>query len=185
MILLQPKALKKKKSYFWPQIFTLFKKKKKYIGKNILISMGAIDSNNITLKALKILIELIEKKEQMLENYKVIIVVGKFYKNFVSLKNTISKYEKVSLFNNIKDMSKIYKKTYIAIGAPGFSQIERLEYGIPSLLIAQNNLHKSLLREWQKSGCAISSSIINKNKFINDLKNLLESSKQINKIKKK
>ena len=66
----------------------------------------------------------------------------------------------------------------------GFHKFRRLEYGIPSLLIAQNNLHKSLLREWQKSGCAISSSIINKNKFINNLKNLLESKKQINKMKK-
>ena len=43
----------------------------------------------------------------MLENYKVIVVVGKFYKNFFSLKNTISKYEKISLLHNIQDMSKI------------------------------------------------------------------------------
>ena len=71
----------------------------------------------------------------MLENYKVIVVVGKFYKIF-SLKNTISKYEKVSLLHNIQDMSKIYKKT--AIGAPGFHKLKdwSMEF---NLLIAQNN----------------------------------------------
>ena len=55
----------------------------------------------------------------------------------------------------IKQESLFYKKCEFALGSPGFSQVERLEYKIPTILIAQNTTQKKLLQHWQKSGCAL------------------------------
>ena len=52
-------------------------------------------------------------------------------------------------------MEELYKKSSFAIGAPGFSQLERIEYKIPSILIAQNKTQKKLLKYWVASGCAL------------------------------
>ncbi|MBT3938533.1 MAG: hypothetical protein HOF44_02355, partial [Pelagibacterales bacterium] len=45
----------------------------------------------------------------------------------------------------------------IAIGAPGLSHMERLYFGIPTILIAQNNIHESIIDKWVNIGCALKS----------------------------
>ena len=55
---------------------------------------------------------------------------------------------------NLNSLDKIYIDSDFAIGAPGFSQVERVEYGIPTILIAQNQTQK-LLTAWKESGCAL------------------------------
>ena len=54
-------------------------------------------------------------------------------------------------------MSKIYNNSSIAIGAPGLSHMERLYFGIPTILIPQNDIHTSIVDKWVDIGCAIKS----------------------------
>jgi len=55
----------------------------------------------------------------------------------------------------VKDMNLIYNINDIAVGAPGLSQFERAYKGLPSVIISQNNMHKDILNNWIRLGCAI------------------------------
>ena len=125
--------------------------KKKYI----LVSFGNVDSKCITEKVINVFQELITNGNLNEQEYTVNIVLGKYKKNVNAIKKTISSNKNFILFENLFNLDALYKKSDFAIGAPGFSQIERAEYIIPTILIAQNNIQKKLLSGWKKSGCAL------------------------------
>ena len=67
-----------------------------------------------------------------------------------------------------------------AIGAPGISQIERMYLGLPSILIAQNNIQKPIINNLKKNKLSIN---INGN-IKNVVKNLISVNKdELNYIK--
>ena len=100
----------------------------------------------------------------------------------LSLINLVNIYT-CSISDNLDKLDALYKITSFAIGAPGFSQLERIEYGIPTILLSQNSIQSNLLRYWRDSNCCL----IAKNAE-NDLKSkillLVKSKEAINKIKK-
>ena len=131
------------------------KKQNKFNIKNILISFGNVDSNSITEKVIKAIIEIMQENVIKKNEYKIYIILGKYKKNAHLITKMVSKQSNFIIFKNPIDMSLFYKKCEFAVGSPGFSQIERLEYKIPTILIAQNTTQKKLLQHWQKSGCAL------------------------------
>lgn len=117
---------------------------------NILISMGAYDSKGITLKVIKA----IEKLSLKL-NYNVTIVIGEKSPIINDIKSLIYNLKQYKLLIAVNDMNYIYDNSDVAIGAPGLSQFERAYKGLPTILIAQNNIHKDILKNWVNLGCAI------------------------------
>ena len=52
-------------------------------------------------------------------------------------------------------MLKLYEKTFFALGAPGIGHLERLHFGIPTILLPQNAFHEKLIKGWHEKKCAI------------------------------
>ena len=133
---------------------TLVKNKKTYKGSkiNILVSMGAYDSLGVTLNVLKAIDKIIIDKKLQIQ---ITIVLAKgspiLEEVVIFIKNKIN----FKLVLDVKDMSEIYNDNNIAIGAPGVSHLERMYMGLPTILIAQNKIHKILIEKWDNLGCAI------------------------------
>lgn len=123
--------------------------------KNILISFGNVDSKCLTEKVIKSLLELINYENLNINEYTVNIILGKYKKNVSIIRKMVSSNKNFRIFKNLVSLDAMYKKCDFAIGAPSFSQIERAEYNIPTILIAQNNIQKKLLNGWKESGCAL------------------------------
>ena len=158
-------------------------KKKNTSRKSILISFGNVDSKKLTEKVIKAFNQIF--KDNLLDEKKLFIniVLGNFKKNTDRLKLDIINKKYYKVHQGLNDLEKLYEETEYAIGAPGFSQLERVEYCIPTILLSQNPIHKNLLQAWQRSKCAIIA-----NNSINDLKeqiiSLISSEKRKLEIKK-
>jgi len=146
---------------------------------NILVSMGAYDSKGITLKVIRAIERLYLKFD-----FNVTIVIGKKSPIINKIKSLIFNLSKFKLLIAVKDMNLIYNVHDIAIGAPGLSQFERAYKGLPSVIIAQNNMHKDILNNWVRLGCAIKA-----NNSINSIEDaiykLIKNKTLRNKIKTK
>ena len=167
------------------EYFPLYKKKtlsniEKKI--KILIAFGNIDSKGLTEKVIKIIIDLFSNNSIDSKKVDINIVLGKYKKKKYLIKKSISLYSNFYLYSNLEKLDKLYKSTTFAIGAPGFSHLERIEYAIPTILLSQNKIQKNLLSHWEKSKCCL----VAKNKY--DLKSkiliLVKSKIMNNKLKK-
>lgn len=147
--------------------------------KNILVSFGSRDSKCLTEKVIKAFQEMMVHRDYKLSEYKINIILGKYKKNIKIIKRSVSFNKNFQIFNNLISLNSLYEKSDFAIGAPGFSQIERLEYNIPTILIAQNGTQKKLLESWEGIGCALIVKNIQK-----DLKNNIDLMIQKNEVKK-
>ena len=91
--------------------------------KNILISMGTYDKNNITLKIVKVLKKLYKDNKITL---KTIITLGNNSPSIRSIEETLINHENnFSMLIGKKNMSKYYNESLFAIGAPGLAFTER------------------------------------------------------------
>ena len=125
--------------------------KKEY---NILVSMGSIDRAGVTITAIKSINKIIKNASLKL---RILIVLGDkspLITHVMSLTNLVKNYE---VLINPQDMKILYSKSIMAVGAPGQSHIERLACGLPTILVAQNNLHKPIINKWVRLGCGIKS----------------------------
>ena len=95
----------------------------------------------------------------------------------------ISINKNFNLYKNLLDLESMYKKSDFAIGAPGFSQIERTEHNIPTILIAQNSIQRSLLSGWHNCGCALV--VENIHELNSKIISMINSKELKNNIKKK
>lgn len=187
-ICMHPINIKEKNFISGYEYLPLVKKQKKICKnpnkKNILVSFGNIDSKCLTEKVISTFQKLIESKDLNLNQYIINIILGRFKKNIKLIKSITASNKKFKLIHKPNSLDSLYKKCDFAIGAPGFSQVERLEYKIPSILIAQNEIQKKILESWEKSGCAL----VVKN-IKTDLKNniflMIQNEKVKNDIQKK
>ncbi len=158
-VCMHPINIKRKNFLSGYKYLPLIKKRKNISivkkSKNILVSFGNKDSKGLTENVVKIFQDLIVNQKFNLEEYKINIILGKYKKNKKHIKNTLAFNKNFRVFSNLSNLDIFYKKSGFAIGAPGFSQIERLEYNIPTILIAQNNIQKKLLDSWKDTGCAL------------------------------
>jgi len=121
---------------------------------NILISMGAYDSLGITLNIIKAIKKLSFSFKKVI---KTTIVLGAGSPIINKIEKLIKEDSNFNLIIDVKNMSEIYNNFTIAIGAPGLSHMERLYFGLPTVLIAQNDVHESLIDKWVDLRCAIKS----------------------------
>ena len=136
-------------------INTNFQYKKNSINySNLLISFGSYDSKGLTLNAIQAVNKLVLNKNYKLE---VIILLGRDSPILNEVKKLIKSLDYFNLIIETNNMENIYNSCSIAIGAPGLSQLERMYYGLSSIIISQNNLHKSLIKKWVKLNVAIES----------------------------
>ena len=136
----------------------LIKKKiinKKNKTKNILVSFGNVDSKCCTEKVIKAFQKLIAIGELKESEYRINIILGKYKKNITIIRKMVSLNKNLKVYRGLINLDEFYKNCDFAVGAPGFSQVERIEYNIPTILIAQNNTQKKLLLGWEKIGCAL------------------------------
>lgn len=123
--------------------------------KNILVSFGNVDSKCHTEKVIKAFQKIIASGQLKESEYRINIILGKYKKNITIIRKMASLNKNLKVFRGLISLDELYKNCDFALGAPGFSQIERIEYNIPSILIAQNNTHKKLLVGWRQLGCAL------------------------------
>lgn len=150
----------------------------------ILISFGGADPSNEIFKSIKAL--------EMFENinHQVIVIAGKYNKNFDSIKKYLNKKKlnnKIKLIKHTKIMHKIINQSFIALGACGFSTWERVCLGLPSLTIstAENQSNISKIIKEKKIGIFLGRSknvdhviiykkmsyLINNQEKLNEMKN--------------
>lgn len=108
---------------------TKFNKK----AKNILITMGGGDPKNLTKKITESLVKL---KEIHLN-----VILGSLYERSDEIEELKKDYpNKISIFNNIKNMPDMMVKNDLIIGTGGNTSFEAAYMGIPGILINQITL---------------------------------------------
>ena len=118
---------------------------------NLLVSFGSYDSKGITLNAIEAIKSLIKNKGY---RFSVIVTLGKDSPILRKVRASIKNVSSFKLIVDTNNMEKIYSKCSIAIGAPGLSHLERMYYGMASLLISQNFVHEPLVNKWVSLGVA-------------------------------
>ena len=119
---------------------------------NLLVSFGSYDSKGVTLNAIEAIKSLIKNKGY---RFNVIVTLGKDSPILMKVRASIKNLSSFKLIVDTNSMEKIYSKYSIAIGAPGLSHLERMYYGIASLLISQNIVHEPLVKKWVGLGVAL------------------------------
>lgn len=147
--------------------------KKTYYSKNrkaMLLSFGFIDEKNLIPKFVNWLNEINFKN-------KIIIVVSKETKNYKKLLMLVNKNVNISLLSNLNNLSNIYKKCYLSIGAGGIMSFERIFYKIPSILVStdKNQLKNIMYIKRKKLGYFLGNhNKINFKKFKNIFLNFIK-----------
>jgi spore coat polysaccharide biosynthesis predicted glycosyltransferase SpsG len=154
---------------FFPAKFKKYKKIKKEI---ILIDFGSINNKGLINQSVYFV-----QNISFLKKYK-ILIINKFYS-----KNNLSKFsnsKNIYCHKHVKNIYKIYKKTYLSIGACGISLYEKCFIGVPTIAIKvalnqtynfKNFSRKKLILDYKK--------IINNKKYDN-----ISITKEISSIRK-
>ncbi|SHF00334.1 CMP-N-acetylneuraminic acid synthetase [Marinitoga hydrogenitolerans DSM 16785] len=104
---------------------------------NLLITFGGVDLNNLTLKTIKSIKNIVLKKRLQVK-----IILGPGYNKLESLLSTIEKFElrnHVKILHNISNMAKEMKEIDLAITSNGRTVYELASMRIPIISIAQND----------------------------------------------
>lgn len=150
-----------KKSLLIKDFFQRFHILKK--NKIIIISFGASDSENYTQKICN------QINFNKFKKFKFYIIIGEYYKFEKQLKRQLIDKKNISLIKNNYDLSRIFKKTRLAIISGGVISREVLNFGIPSIVFQIADNQKYNLKFYKK-------------KKIFDL--IMNNSSKKNKIKK-
>lgn len=93
----------------------------------ILISMGAIDRFNLSLKVMKAL--------SPIDNIFITVLLGKNSPHYLEVLSYCRKYKSINHIDFSNNMAELMLQHDIAIGAPGTTSWERCCLGLPSILI--------------------------------------------------
>ena len=122
------------------------KRKDTKVIKNIFISMGGSDKNNLTYKILR----------QLNDDFNVIVVLGgasqhkKMIQKYVKNKNV-----KVKVIVNADNMAELMLKADVAIGAGGTTYLERCCLGLPTFLYILSANQRALAENLENLGVVI------------------------------
>ncbi|MGH7004725.1 MAG: hypothetical protein ACREIP_12320 [Alphaproteobacteria bacterium] len=114
----------------------------------ILVAFGARDSANRTVMALDAL-------ARLLPRCRVTVVLGRHAIHGAAVTERVRTIAGAILHADIAAMDELYSAFDLAVGAPGVSQFERACCGLPSVLVAQNEIQEPLCRAWAEVGAAI------------------------------
>ncbi|GAB6190220.1 glycosyltransferase [Marinitoga arctica] len=105
--------------------------------KNILITFGGVDKNNLTLKSVIALQKILKKR-----NIKIKIIIGPGYKELKKLNEIIQNIgieKNIEIIQNVRNMAKEMKNIDLALTSNGRTVYELASMRIPIISIAQND----------------------------------------------
>ncbi len=120
--------------------------------KNIIISFGGEDPNNITGKLLERFVSINEIGLKMLRNFEIRVILGPLFKetkNILALVNKLnSKNLKTKLFSNLshRNFLELVANTSLVITSFGMTFYESLAFGKKILLINHSEYHEKLFK---------------------------------------
>lgn len=127
------------------------KRKAPDIARNVLITMGGSDPDNMTLKVIRAL------KYVNLDGLKFIVVVGGGNPYYNELKSAAQELDStVILKNDVRDMAVLMAQAEAAISSGGSSIWELALMGVPVLGLARAKQEYQLLEEANRCGVAMS-----------------------------
>ncbi|MBL42069.1 MAG: hypothetical protein CMM49_05365 [Rhodospirillaceae bacterium] len=131
--------------------------------------MGFYDSKGYSVLAIKSVIYLMK-----IINIKINcdIFIGSTCPHLNDIKETIKGNKSFRLFLNKNNLKDLYIKFDLALGALGMSFLERIQIGVPSIVIPQNKIQKKLIRYWQRQNVAFVSEN-NIRSILNSMVNLI------------
>ncbi|TWX54034.1 UDP-2,4-diacetamido-2,4,6-trideoxy-beta-L-altropyranose hydrolase [Colwellia hornerae] len=123
--------------------------KKPQASYKILVSMGAIDKPNITLKVLE--------KLQCINNidFKVTVLLSERSPSYKRVNAFCCDHKNFEHINFSSNMAQLMSEHHIAIGAPGSTSWERACLGLPSIIIPIAENQVDIARNVANSGAAI------------------------------
>ena len=127
----------------------IYKKKQNDI--NLLISFGTFDSKGITKLVLKTLLD----SDVLLSKISITVLMGKNSPHLKDVYDLSVNRKNIKVLVEPNNLVEIYHSTDLAIGAPGSSHFERLFFGIPTVLVPQNDGHKILVESWVFYGVSL------------------------------
>jgi len=140
--------------------------------KNVLISFGGADKDNLTYKVLKVLHE----KFKDLRFNVVIGPMNNYYEDFSDFSN---RNENIDIFRSPENIEEIYLNSDIAVGAGGSSCYEHAYFGIPGVILSTAKNQVNLSRELDNRGVSIylgSKEDFNKHRLVNTFSKVLNDS---------
>lgn len=117
--------------YFCPRdefLFSGFKRVTPEV-KHVLITMGGIDSNNLTYKALDAIYQSCQEK-----NIAISVILGMGYKQ----EQTVSRFSNIQVYRDIKTMSDFMLRADIIFTSAGRTVYEAACVGTPTIVLSQN-----------------------------------------------
>ena len=109
--------------------------------KNICISFGTVDSRRLTYSLAKLILT-----NHDFNKFNFIVIIGEYNQDYDALKNLTKNKKNFKIYYNYKNIPNLFKKCDLAIGNCGVSNLERMIFGIPTLLISSNHIQKNLNR---------------------------------------
>jgi len=134
--------------------FSLLRASKRYCEKpkaeyRVLVSMGAIDKPNVTLKVLEKLQEISDM------DLKVTVLLSERSPSYEDVKAFCSERKYIEHIAFSTNMAQLMRGHHIAIGAPGSTSLERACLGLPSIIIPIADNQLDIARNVANSGAAI------------------------------
>lgn len=114
--------------------------------KRILISFGAIDADNITLKVLKQL----EKV-----NAQITVLLSQRSPHYEAIKDFAEQHDHITHISFTQKMAALMLEHDLAIGAPGTTSWERACLGLPSIIIPIANNQRTMCQKLTQQGIAL------------------------------
>lgn len=112
--------------------------------KNILVSMGGSDNNNVTYEVL----------QQLDDNFNVVVVLGKASKHKEMIKH-YAKDKNIEIIVAVENMAELMLNADLAIGAGGSTSWERCCLGLPTLLYVTSENQKKVAKCLEKLGAVL------------------------------
>lgn len=119
----------------------------------LLVSMGAIDQFNVTLKVLKVF------ATQVIAKPSVTVLLSRRAPHYAEVSEFCCQHDWVTHLDFVTDMPSLMHKHDVAIGAPGSTTWERACLGIPSILIPLAENQQTIYQKMLAVDAAISVSI--------------------------
>ncbi len=117
----------------------------------VLITMGGVDKDNYTEKALTAL-----ESSQLSHNTEVLVILGKNAPSLSLIEKQVKmSFLNVHLVNNIHNMAERMANTDLAIGAAGSTSWERCCLGVPSIMCIIANNQRVVANALSLEGAAI------------------------------
>ena len=137
------------------------KEKNQIYLKNIIISFGGSDKENLTDKVLSIL------SQRKFNQFKIKVAIGRNYQYFNDLSKKYKSNNRIIFYKGLNSLAKINHNSDLSIGAGGISTWERLCLSLPSLVFLVSDNQKVTINALRKKNFIIYAGKIKKFDKIN------------------